>query len=301
MKYGLHFGCWADTYEEASLHAHIRRAHAAGADAFEFGIPGFALRREKKEIDRMLNAAAECNVELLFTTLYPENADPCSPDAGERARAAAYMSSVILGAADCGVKSVNCIPYGIWPYRFDNDSIDACAKRERKQRGIETMKKVMPVAEDAGVAVNCEVLNRFEGLLINTVEEGLDFCAQVDSRNCCLLLDVFHMNIEEDDMYAAIVAAGQKGKLGHLHVSEPTRKVPHTDARVDWKRLAQALHQARYDGPVVIESFLVFCGERTYATRLWRDFVKDHSPECRDELLSEGLRFLRDRFSALPA
>ena len=73
-------------------------------------------------------------------------------------------------------------------------------KHERTQRCIECIRKVTPTAENYGIQLNLEVLNRFENYIINTVEEGLSFIGQVESDHCGLVLDIFHMNMEEDDL-----------------------------------------------------------------------------------------------------
>ena len=67
------------------------------------------------------------------------------------------------------------------------------------------MKEVMKTVEDCNVYFNIEVVNRFEQFMINTAAEGVDYCKRVGSRHCKVLLDMFHMNIEEDSIYESIV------------------------------------------------------------------------------------------------
>ena len=63
-----------------------------------------------------------------------------------------------------------------------------------------------------------EALNRFKGYLLNTAEEAVDFVTRVDRPNVKVMLDTFHMNIEEDSMEDAIRLIGDL--LGHLHLGE---------------------------------------------------------------------------------
>ena len=105
------------------------------------------------------------------------------------------------------------------------------------------MKAVMKTAEDFGVTVNLEIVNRFEHYLINTVDEGLEFCKEIDSPNCKLLLDCFHMNIEEDDIEQSIEKAADH--IGYFHVSEPNRKVPNTCAHINWKAIRKGSEKNR--------------------------------------------------------
>jgi D-psicose/D-tagatose/L-ribulose 3-epimerase len=69
-----------------------------------------------------------------------------------------------------------------------------------------------------------EVVNRFETYILNTSEEAVRYCKSVDSKRVKILLDTFHMNIEEDNIADAIPLAGQY--LGHLYVGEGNTKVP---------------------------------------------------------------------------
>lgn len=299
MKYGIHFGSWIDTYTEDTIFAHIERARQLGADAFEVGIPSYVFSQDKVRISHLCRAAEEAGTTLLFTTCYPQDADMCSSDAGSRQRAVDFMINAVRGARACGVDAIHCIAYALWPARFDNDRIDAQIKSERKRRSIESMQKIMPVAEELDVKINCEIVNRFEGFIMNTVEEGLDYCQQVGSTHCNLLLDTFHMNIEEENLCAAIKAAAQSGRLGHVHVSEPSRRVPCSNTRMDWGQIGAALREGGYDGAIVIESFLCFAGSKTYATRIWRNLEEPNTPQHKDCLLAEGLRFLRSQFEVL--
>ena len=61
-----------------------------------------------------------------------------------------------------------------------------------------------------------EPLNRFETDLVNTVEQGLDLCERIGLDNVGLLLDTFHMNIEEKSIPDAITAAGATASFPRL-------------------------------------------------------------------------------------
>ena len=99
-----------------------------------------------------------------------------------------------------------------------------------------------------------EVVNRFEQYLLNTCEEALDYCGRVGSSHCQILLDTFHMNIEEDSIFDAIVNAGNQ--LGHLHIGETNRRAPGR-GRIPWDEVAGALKKIDYTGSIVMEPFLI--------------------------------------------
>ena len=167
-------------------------------------------------------------------------------------------------------------------------------KALHRERSIACMKAVMKTAEDFGVTVNLEIVNRFEHYLINTVDEGLEFCKEIDSPNCKLLLDCFHMNIEEDDIEQSIEKAADH--IGYFHVSEPNRKVPNTCAHINWKAIGNALKKTGYDGAVVLEPFYKFGGEQGHNMRMWRDLDKDLSMENRLRIAEQGIEYIKTQF-----
>lgn len=80
------------------------------------------------------------------------------------------------------------------------------------------------MAEEYDINYCLEIVNRYEQYLLNTAAEGVDFVRELDSPKIKLLLDCFHMNIEEDSFSEAIKTAGEL--LGHFHIGECNRKVP---------------------------------------------------------------------------
>ena len=95
-----------------------------------------------------------------------------------------------------------------------------------------------------------EPLNRYETNLLTTVEETLAFLGRLKARNVKLLCDLFHMNIEERDMAAALRLAGSK--VGHVHFADSNRCAigfGHTDVTP----VAAALHEISFDGFVSAE------------------------------------------------
>lgn len=156
------------------------------------------------------------------------------------------------------------------------------------------MRRVMKTAEKCGVRLNVEIVNRFQHYMLNTIDEALDYCRQVGSPNLGLLLDTFHLSIEEDSLEDAIVRAGDR--LGYFHACEPNRKTPAANGRIDWRGIGRALSNAGYQGTVTLESFLLFVGEFSYNARMWRDLVDDRSLEHRYQLMQDGLAYIRERF-----
>ena len=133
---------------------------------------------------------------------------------------------------------------------------------------MESVREIAKVAEDCGVNYCLEVLNRFENYLLNTAEEAVEFVKQVDHPNVKVMLDTFHMNIEEDSIGGAIRTAGSY--LGHLHTGECNRKVP-GKGRTPWREVGEALRDIGYTGNVVMEPFVRMGGTVGSNIKVWRD------------------------------
>lgn len=108
------------------------------------------------------------------------------------------------------------------------------------------------LARSYGVRVLLEPINRYEIDSLHTVDQALALCRQAgDPSNLFLLLDIFHMNIEESSLAAAIGRA--RGRIGHVHFVENTRAVPGMGC-LDLGSLAECLSAAGYDGFLGIEA-----------------------------------------------
>jgi D-psicose/D-tagatose/L-ribulose 3-epimerase len=159
---------------------------------------------------------------------------------------------------------------------------------ERAKLVRELADALSPLAEYAGelgVRLALEPLNRFETSLFNTAEQTLEVVEAVGSPALGLLLDTFHMNIEERSIPAAVRLAGER--LFHFHACANDRGAPGAD-HLDWAGIVGALADVGYDGAVVIESFTAENDAIATAAAVWRPLAA--SP---DDLAADGLAFLR--------
>ena len=148
-----------------------------------------------------------------------------------------------------GATILNGVSYAGWQALPDH-GITLDEKRRKEELALESMSRLMKVAENCGVLYCCEVVNRFEQYLLNTAKEGVEFVKRLGSPNARVLLDTFHMNIEEDSMVDAILEAGPW--LGHFHVGENNRRPAGSTNRLPWKDMAAALKQVNYQGAIVM-------------------------------------------------
>jgi D-psicose/D-tagatose/L-ribulose 3-epimerase len=166
--------------------------------------------------------------------------------------------------------------------------LDEKARREQWDRAVAGLRTTAAYAAKKGVKLAVEPLNRFETDLVNTVEQGLRLIEDVGGNNLGLLLDTFHMNIEEKDIPSAIRRAG--GHIVEFHACSNDRGTPGED-HLPWRDIALALRQARYQGPIVIEAFTPEIREVARAVSIWRPLAKSQ-----DALAADGLRNLRTAF-----
>jgi 5-keto-L-gluconate epimerase len=96
-----------------------------------------------------------------------------------------------------------------------------------------------------GVRLALEPINRYETTLINTTEQGLELVEKVGEENFGLLLDTFHMNIEETVIEAAIRSGGDR--IFHFHVADSNRWHPGA-GHLDFKQLLNTLTSIGYAG-----------------------------------------------------
>jgi len=153
-----------------------------------------------------------------------------------------------------GHKQLGGIIYSSWPGKLPFGE----EKRRYLDRSVRSMREAITAAEDCDVFFNVEVVNRFEQFLLNTAAEGVSYVRRVGSPHCRVLLDTFHLNIEEDNIRDAIVATG--GMLGHFHVGETNRRPP-GGGRMPWDEIFGALREIGYTGAITMEPFLMPGGE----------------------------------------
>jgi len=151
------------------------------------------------------------------------------------------------------------------------------------------LKELSAYAHERGVVLCVEPLNRFETSFLNMASQAIEIVDRVDHPGCGLLLDTFHMNIEERSVGDAIRAAGSR--LKHLHACENDRGAPGS-GHVQWTEVADACRAINYTGPAVIESFTSAVKSIARAAAIWRPLA-----ETQDGLAQDGLRHLRKVFA----
>lgn len=122
----------------------------------------------------------------------------------------------------------------------------------RKQRCVEGLQEAGDYAASAGVTLAVEPLNRFESDVLCTTQQAVELLDAVDHPGVRMMLDTFHMHMEESSIAEAILLAGER--VAHFQANENHRGFPGTGA-TDWVSVCRALHQIGYTGPISLEPF----------------------------------------------
>jgi D-psicose/D-tagatose/L-ribulose 3-epimerase len=278
---GIHYGYWTQNWGTDPIQF-VQLAKKCGFDILEINAPK-ATRMSAAQRDALKGAAAEAGLTLTYSIGMSADMDLASEDQATRQNGIDFLKEVFHAMKYLGGTVLAGVNYGSWPRKL----MPGEDKQVLTDRSIQCVREVMKTAEDCGVFFCVEVLNRFEHFMMNTTEEGIEYAERVESPNCKLLLDTFHMNIEEDSIGEAIIAAGSW--LGHFHLGEPNRRPPGR-GRMPWEEIFGALAKIDYTGALVMEPFLVPGGEVGRDISVFR-FLPGH--DHRDEEASLSAQFVR--------
>lgn len=157
------------------------------------------------------------------------------------------------------------------------------------QLAVTNLQKVCEIAKGFEQSIALEPLNRFESDLVNTAEDVMRLVTDINQSNAKVLLDGFHMTIEEKNIRKAINIVGDK--LIHVQVSENHRGIPGTGL-TPWNEFKLGLEDINYSGAMVIESFTPEIKELAGAVCIWK-----HLANSQDEFAFEGIQFLKNTFN----
>jgi sugar phosphate isomerase/epimerase len=115
---------------------------------------------------------------------------------------------------------------------------------------IDGLAGIAPTAEELGVNIILEPLNRYETHFVNRLEQGADICQAVGSDAVKIMADFFHMNIEEIDIGQAIEQAADH--IAYVHLADSNRYQPGA-GHLDFEPGLAALKRIGYDGWMTLE------------------------------------------------
>ncbi len=180
--------------------------------------------------------------------------DLSSPDESERSKAVRYGKDGIDFAAEVGAPILIVLPAPAGRTaplgNPGNEAEWLSAAQIEWDNAVDSVKKMAKYAQERGIILAVEPINRYETYLLTTVDDALRFVAEVGAENVKLNLDVFHMNIDEADLAQAVRKAG--AMLVHMHVADSNREAPGR-GHTDFTAIMQALHEIGFQGTIVLE------------------------------------------------
>jgi D-psicose/D-tagatose/L-ribulose 3-epimerase len=288
-KVGIYFAYWTDSWT-GDYRYFVEKVARLGFDILEVQ-PDLLLSWPKTELESLHKLATDRGLELTYCIGFSQDKDLASESASVRRAGMDYAYKILDVIHIMNGKVFGGINYSAWPATFPNNLID---KRPYLERSIQCVKEISKKAEDFDITYCLEVVNRFEHFLLNTAEEGVAFVDAIGSPNVKLLLDAFHMNIEEDSIGAAITSVGDR--LGHFHIGETNRKTPGL-GHMPWDEIALALKKINYQGRVVMEPFVKPGGEVGQAIHVWRDLSSGADEAELDQKANQALKFMRGKLA----
>lgn len=215
-------------------------------------------------------------------TLMLDERSLLAKDGNQRARSVAYVKDCIRMVSALDGEVISVVPGTVGKVVPDSTpemEWDWC---------VAALKEINDYGRKWNVKIGIEPINRFETYFINRGAQALAL-AEAVAPDCGICLDIFHMNIEEDDLIQAIYEA--RGRLVNFHVADNNRMACGMGS-IDWPVIIKALRKIGYDGALSVE----FCPplDRTPANRFPNS--TDPNPE---EITESERKFLEDHGSSV--
>lgn len=269
---------WTSPFNNEAIERLLPKVAAMGFDAIEIALEDPSL----VDVTKLKEALQRYQLKAVVCGAFGPSRDLTNEDPGIRENGLGYIGDCLDFCAELGAGFFAGPMYSaVGKARL----LPADKRRAEWDLAVVNLRKVCGMAEARGLQIALEPLNRFESDLVNTAEDVARMINDIDHPAARIVLDGFHMNIEERDAEAAIVTAGDR--LIHLQVSENYRGTPGT-GQTNWSAYKKGLERIGYIGTVSIESFTTDNKELAGAVCFWHPMAASQ-----DELAADGLHFLK--------
>jgi sugar phosphate isomerase/epimerase len=182
-----------------------------------------------------------------FTSLYPPEMILASPSRASRRKNILYTKRLIELAGSLGGELL------VWGSGRSRNIPKHVPFRKGQAWLVELLKASGDVANQVGVKIAIEPLNRFESTIIHNVSEALSLARRANRKSVGVVYDTFHTSLEEDSFTKPILLASER--LAAVHISDCNRKIPGR-GHIDFVPIFDALNEVGYDGYVTLEAIL---------------------------------------------
>ena len=275
MKYGINLLLWGAEIGEKHYPL-LEQIKKWGFDGVEIPCFGFDEPRYRALSSKLKQIGLECTTCVIVS----KETNPLDESASVRQAGVDFLKRMIDQNQTVGSKLM------MGPYSSPVGGLVGRGRTDDEwKRAVEVFQKVAPHAQQAGIRMALEYLNRFEHYFINDTATAARFVDEVNHPFFKLHYDTFHTNIEEKKIGEAIRSGGKR--IIHVHISENDRSTP-GEGHVLWDENFRTLAEVGYDGWLMIEAFGCALPEIAGATCIWRNMFPNE-----EHLATKGLAFMK--------
>lgn len=275
MKYAAHSLMWSSEFTEKDLYL-FEELKKMGFDGIEIDLGHPSTLPIAKLKEKMDQTGMRCT----FNVALNKDQNLISLDEEKRKNGTEFLKKLIEIVSDVGSDVLGGVLYAA-----SGEFTGKTRTQDEWNRCKESLLEVADFAKEKQVVLALEPINRYETYFLNTAEDTKKLVEEIDHHNLGILLDTYHINIEEESFYEAIKTAGKY--LYHMHLCENNRGIPGT-GHVRWVEVFKALKEIGYNRWAVIESFVPDIEEVARRTAAWRKVASSA-----DAIAGEGVKFLR--------
>jgi D-psicose/D-tagatose/L-ribulose 3-epimerase len=278
VKFGVSTWLWTSPFTTESIEVLFPKIAKMGFEVVEIALEDPAL----VDVKVVKKALQQYNLEAIICGAFGPTRDLTNEDPSVHQNCFSYIESCLEFCVELNT------PFFGGPMYSAVGKARMLPPEKRKAEwdlAVKNLRIVCEMAHKRGLQIALEPLNRFESDLVNNVDDVLRLIKDINHPAAKIMLDGFHMNIEEKDIEQAITLAGDK--LIHMQVSENYRGTPGT-GQTRWDAYRRGLAAINYTGTVSIESFTPENKELAGAVCFWHPMA-----ESQDGFASNGLQFLK--------
>lgn len=176
--------------------------------------------------------------------IYTAERDLSHPDEERRRQAVHYVKACIDLAVEVGASVIIVVPSPVGRLQW------LSSREEEWAHAVSSLKEAGAYAGEAGVRLAIEALNRFETVLVNTLDAARQLAEAVNEPSVGVMADLFHMNIEERDHVQALRSIAPY--LMHVHIADNTREAAGL-GQTDFAKVFRTLLDIGYVGSITME------------------------------------------------
>ena len=255
MKYAITLASFRDI---ESIEKTLDRISGLGFDAVEmYGEPDKIDVKELRELFAS-HGVQVCGVTGMWGAASTEGGKRklLSADAATSKEAQDYVKKCVQLCRLLGGGHLNVCLFaddGLSPFDKTHRVVPALKKAGALDAVVPALKELAGFAADHGVMLALEPLNRYSTPYCSSAQDALAVAGKVSHENFRIMLDTFHMNIEEDSFEHTI--SRSKDMLAHMHLADNNRKMPGY-GHIDFGAIMEALARAGYDRYATLEPTL---------------------------------------------